>query len=270
MTMNTNDLTISLWNANGLARQAIHTVTSSLTSSSLIFITETWLLSPSRYPTSWFQYHNYATPVENSHHGKMGITLLTNPSLPYPVHILPSNSPYVLSCQVADLLVHCLYLPPTSLTPTQVLDIIDSLPLAHTSSQNNTIICGDFNARHAELLGDYRTTPRGSALATWITDQGISCWNAELAYGQPTYVSRRVDRDESSIIDWFLSTDPLTNPSMAIEHDMDLGSDHKPVCLTLTLTSPPLLDLAILVNYGTSAVLLMLRSVKYIRHNFVP
>jgi hypothetical protein len=38
-----------------------------------------------------------------------------------------------------------------------------------------------------ELLGDSRTTPRGTALTDWITENGIRCWNAELAFGVPTY-----------------------------------------------------------------------------------
>ena len=71
-----SNITITLLNVNGLVKQAINTITNSLSSSSLIFLTETWLLSPSRYPTNWSQHYNYALPVENSHRGKMGITVV--------------------------------------------------------------------------------------------------------------------------------------------------------------------------------------------------
>ncbi|OBZ80237.1 hypothetical protein A0J61_11713, partial [Choanephora cucurbitarum] len=47
----TSDFTMTIWNANGVARQAISTVTDYLYDSSLIFITETWLLPPLRFPT---------------------------------------------------------------------------------------------------------------------------------------------------------------------------------------------------------------------------
>lgn len=43
-----NMLTMTIWNSNGLARQAIYQITDSLLSSSMIFMTETWLLSPLR------------------------------------------------------------------------------------------------------------------------------------------------------------------------------------------------------------------------------
>ena len=236
-----SNITITLLNVNGLVKQAINTITNSLSSSSLIFLTETWLLSPSRYPTNWSQHHNYALPVENSHRGKMGITLLTNPSFPYPVHVLPTVSPYILSCKIENVTIHCLYLPPTNLTPIEALEIIQSIPLLISSDNNheNTILCGDFNARHKELLGDQRTTPRGTAFANWIKEQVLYCWNSQLTYGMPTFTKQRIDRTEASIIDWILSTEPLTNVSMTIESDMDLKSDHKPVCISFTMDQPP-------------------------------
>ncbi|KAG2217129.1 hypothetical protein INT45_011912 [Circinella minor] len=236
-----SNITISLININGLVKQTINTITNSLPTSSLIFLTETWLLSPSRYPTNWFQHHNYALPVENSHRGKMGITLLTNPSFPYPIHVLPTISPYILSCKIENLTIHCLYLPPSNLTAIEALEIIQSIPLLTSSNNNheNTILCGDFNARHKELLGDQRTTPRGTAFANWIEEQGLYCWNSQLTYGMPTFIKQRNNRIETSIIDWILSTEPLANVTMTIESEIDLKSNHKPVCISFTMDRPP-------------------------------
>ncbi|KAG2225615.1 hypothetical protein INT45_013726, partial [Circinella minor] len=133
-----------------------------------------------RYPTNWFQHHNYALPVENSYRGKM-----------------------------ENLTIHCLYLLPSNLTAIEALEIIQSIPLLTSSDNNheNTILCGDFNARHKELLGDQRTTPHGTAFANWIEKQGF--------------------------------TEPLANVTMPIESKMDLKSDHKPVCISFTMDRPP-------------------------------
>ncbi|KAG1488270.1 hypothetical protein G6F52_013982 [Rhizopus delemar] len=52
------------------------------------------------------------------------------------------------------------------------------------------VVCGDFNARHQHLLGDSRTTTRGIKLFGWILENGMTCWNAELAYGISTYCAQ--------------------------------------------------------------------------------
>jgi hypothetical protein len=53
-----NSLSLTIWNANGMARQAISTVTDYLYDSSLIFITETWLLPPCCIPPTILHRHN--------------------------------------------------------------------------------------------------------------------------------------------------------------------------------------------------------------------
>ncbi|KAG1269779.1 hypothetical protein G6F66_013969 [Rhizopus arrhizus] len=163
---------MTIWNSNGLARQAVYQITDSLLSSSMIFMTETWLLPPLRYPTDWKQYHTYGQPVEGTYRGKMGITLLVNPKFPYHVTHFPSVSPYVLSCQVSSFLIHCVYLPP-SLNDTEAIEILKSLPTQTHPSQTNTFVCGDFNVRHHSLLGDNRTTTRGTLLLEWIMESGL-------------------------------------------------------------------------------------------------
>ncbi|CAO0796165.1 unnamed protein product [Mucor circinelloides] len=165
----------------------INTVTQSL-----IFITETWLLPPLRLPTSWQQFLSYGLPVPNMRRGQMGISLLVNPDFPYPVTHIPSVSPYVLSCQVTSTLIHCVYLPPTaSFSDSDALSVLRDLPLHSSPSQTNTIICGDLNARHARLLGDTKTTTRGTLLYEWLLDTGLYCWNASFAFGEPTLVQQR-------------------------------------------------------------------------------
>ncbi|ORY94364.1 Endonuclease/exonuclease/phosphatase, partial [Syncephalastrum racemosum] len=223
-----------------LETSTVNTLTNTFPSSTLIFITETWLLSPTRYLTSWTQHHTYATPVTNTTRGRNGIALLIHPECRYPVNILPSTSPYLLSCQIADLLIHCTYLPP-SLTNTEVETFLADLPLLTHSSQFNTLICGDFNARHTQLLGDRRTNASGRILRRWITEERLTCWNQQLAFGKPTFVAHRIHRqaEETSILDLFLSTCPLQDARMNISYDVDLTSDHKPVHLSFSLTLPP-------------------------------
>ncbi|KAG1110005.1 hypothetical protein G6F61_011080 [Rhizopus arrhizus] len=238
------ELNITIWNANGCARHAISAITDSLSSSSLLFMSETWLLPPLRYPTHWQQYHTYGLPVEDSYRGKMGITLLVNPECPYPVTHFPSSSPYVLSCQVASLLIHCVYLPPSTLSDTEALDILRSLATQTHPSQSNTIICGDINARHQLLLGDTRTTTRGTLLQEWLEDTGLTCWNSRLAFGVPTYSSQSRVHHQSgvqfkSVIDLFISTQELVDPTLVVREDLNMGSDHHPVSLTCLLPELP-------------------------------
>ncbi|KAG1316403.1 hypothetical protein G6F62_013523 [Rhizopus arrhizus] len=155
----------------------------------------------------------------------MGISLLVHPDCPYEVTHFPSSSPYVLTCQVSNLLIHCLYLPP-ALSVEEAMEVLDNLPTQTHPSQHNTIICGDFNARHRELLGDFRTTPRGTALTDWITENGIRCWNAELAFGVPTYNSHT-------------STSELHSAQLSVHDDLSLGSDHSPLSLSCLVPPPP-------------------------------
>ncbi|ORE03896.1 hypothetical protein BCV72DRAFT_212417 [Rhizopus microsporus var. microsporus] len=184
-TLSTNNLlTITQWDSNGCARHTIEAVTNSILSTHLLFLTETWLLSPLRFLTNWRQFHTYAVPVDNTYRGEMGISLLVHPDCPHPVTHFPSTSPYVLSCQVSNLLIHCVYLPPA--LPDAVLQ---QLPTQTHPSQANTIICGDFNARYSALLGDSRTTQRGTAFYNWMVENGLHCWNSELTFGIPTYNS---------------------------------------------------------------------------------
>jgi hypothetical protein len=91
-------------------------------------------------------------------------------------------SQYKLSFAVANILVHCLYLPPhlDSQTITQILNL-----LLHTTSHiNQIIICGDFNVRLDSLTGDRSTNSRGNLIIRWMQQNNIILWNQRLAYEQ--------------------------------------------------------------------------------------
>ncbi|KAL9539735.1 hypothetical protein PS6_011076 [Mucor atramentarius] len=176
-------------NANGLIRQTVNTVTEYLSDSSLIFITETWLLPPLRFPTTWQQFHTYGKRVygdpQHTHRGQQGITLLVNPTCPYPVTPIPSKSPYVFPCRIAKFLIHCLYLLP-SLPDHEVIALFEGPDALEQDA--GTILCGDFNARSQALLCDTATYTRGFWLHDFIISNGLHCWNATVGGHKSTGV----------------------------------------------------------------------------------
>ncbi|KAK4509425.1 uncharacterized protein ATC70_007776 [Mucor velutinosus] len=166
--------------------------------------------------------HTYGKRVSgdphHTHCGQQGITLLVNPTCPYPVMPLPSRSPYVFSCLVSKYLIHCLYLPP-SLSDQEVAALFEGPDALEQDA--NTILCGDFNARSQALLGDTATYTRGSWLHEFILSNGLHCWNALLAYGVPTLSSpSRLDNAQvghtswNSIVDLIISYSPLLEPTI--------------------------------------------------------
>lgn len=228
-------LSLSLFNATGLPKQAISPILKHVESSSALLITETWLLSPNRYPTPWQQFHTYGQPINSSNHrGSLGIALLVNPISPYTVHHIQHNHPllakYTLSFTIAKILVHCLYLSP-SLSHSEVSDLLASLPL-DVPNTNTTIICGDLNARMGSDTGDSLYNTRGRILQDWIQSHKLITWNARLKYGCPTYMVYQ----GSSIIDYFLSTTELDSPELIIRNDLSLDSNHK--LMTLSFRTP--------------------------------
>lgn len=232
-----NTITITIFNAIGLPKHAITPILEAAQSTSLLLITETWLLSPARYPTNWKQFHTYGIPVEYyNNRSSQGICLLVNPNCKHHIHYLsPPDSPliqYQLSFTIADTLVHCLYLPP-SLDNHTVLAILSSLPLTAPNTRQ-TVICGDLNARLGSYTGDRSANSRGNTVYRWMMENNIITWNQRLAYGQPMFLTHQ----GSSIIDLFLSTTELTEPAMTVFTDKSLGSNHKMVSLMFKTTVP--------------------------------
>ncbi|KAI9469840.1 MAG: hypothetical protein EXX96DRAFT_512044 [Benjaminiella poitrasii] len=113
-----SQIRVTLFNATGSPCQAIAPILNTTHDSTLLLLTETWLLLPLKYRTNWKQYHIYGIKRQNnSYKGQQEISLFVNPQCPYHVHFLPPDSTdlsqYKLSLIMAStLLFHCLYLPP--------------------------------------------------------------------------------------------------------------------------------------------------------------
>ncbi|KAI8365897.1 Endonuclease/exonuclease/phosphatase, partial [Radiomyces spectabilis] len=228
--------TLGLWNANGLQTTYIHDVLSHCLSFTALFITETWMLPPSRLPTEWLQFHTYGVPVEGHYRGSQGITALISPHCSYPVSQVSLSSPYALGILLGPIKIICLYLPP-SLSTDEFHNILTSRHCNSMPVTSNTILCGDFNARMGDITGDYASNTRGTMLHRWLTDRNLTLLNSTLSYGTPTFLSMRHSRPVSSIIDFFITDLPLTSPSIDIDLDLSLGSDHKLLSLSFSYTS---------------------------------
>ncbi|KAG0930687.1 hypothetical protein G6F29_011108 [Rhizopus arrhizus] len=232
-------LRMSLFNATGLPKQSIYPLINIAQNSSLLFITETWLLSPNKYSLpSWKQFYTYDVPVNsyNLHRGQPGLALLVNPDFKLPIHhinhVNPLLAKFTLSIIInSKLLIHCLYLPP-SLESAQVSEILSLLPLDYPTT-NKTIICGDFNSRIGELVGDSRWNTSGRIFRNWMEAHNLILWNQYLAFGQPTSYTYH----GTSIIDYFLSNTELDNPDLVIEDELSLNSNH--TFMTLSFNLPP-------------------------------
>ncbi|OAD71771.1 hypothetical protein PHYBLDRAFT_147531 [Phycomyces blakesleeanus NRRL 1555(-)] len=86
-----------------ISPRAIYDVLQHCHSLHMLFITETWLLPPSRLPTSWSQIHLYGSPVAGNYRGSMGVSVLISPSCPYPVTQIPMSSNYALAIKIGSL-----------------------------------------------------------------------------------------------------------------------------------------------------------------------
>ncbi|KAI9243685.1 hypothetical protein EDC94DRAFT_630509 [Helicostylum pulchrum] len=100
---------------------------------------------------------------------------------------------------------------------------LDSVPL-----HQNTILCGDFNARLFTFTGDTASNARGTQFKTWLEDREMSVLNATLAYGLPTFRRMMQDVEHTSIIDLFITNNLniLQRPAITIYSDLTMGSDH--------------------------------------------
>ncbi|KAG2190861.1 hypothetical protein INT47_011781, partial [Mucor saturninus] len=224
----------SLWNANGLRATTIQDILPHVTNSDLLFITETWLTA-GYLPANWSQYHLYGTLVSNGNgRGSGGVSCFVSPHCPILVTQLPSPNAYTLSIKIGSVNVHCAYFPP-NLSRELVLSALRSIPLG-----SDTILCGDFNARLGPLIGDSITTPRGTDLATWCEQQDLLVLSTSLAHGISTFSTFRQNTEQRSIIDLFLTNIADWNfkhPSLVVESDLSLGSDHRLMTLSFEYDS---------------------------------
>jgi hypothetical protein len=232
-------VSLGLWNANGLQRTAIDDVLQHCTNVHILFITETWLLPPSRLPTEWQQHHNYALPVidprdpRRRNRGQYGITTLISPTCPFPVLPLPSSSPYISSFRIGTTHIVCCYIPPDLPGPDDSVaynDILNAIPLLP-----DTILCGDFNARLGPITGDTATNTRGRLLTAWMEDRQLLLWQTPAIFGVPTFCTFRGADVHQSVIDLFLSNFPADIIEMSVRTDLSLSSDHRLVLASLDL-----------------------------------
>jgi hypothetical protein len=222
-------LTISLFNATGMPKQSIYPILQLAQNSDILFLTETWLLSPTRFKSTWKEYHTYGLPLTTSRgrQGHLGLALLVNPRCDFPVcqieHSHPLLTKYTLSIVLSStVLIHCIYIPPELEEDVPITAILDELPMQYAST-TTTILCGDFNARLGQITGDTRLDSRGRVFSNWIQTQNLTLWNQHLTYGQPTSYTFQ----GTSIIDFFISDTDLVSPSLTIRHDLSLSSNHK-------------------------------------------
>ena len=232
-----NRLSISLFNATGLPKQVIYPILNVATDSSLLFLTETWLLAPTKYPTSWKQFHTYGSPINSSYNknrGHLGISLLVNPLFKSHIYHIHHENPllakYTLSVVISSkVLIHCLYIPP-NLGDNELSEILEQLPL-NFNNTTSTIICGDFNARMGEVTGDIQYNPKGRRILNWVLSNGLVNWNQRLAFGHPTSYSYQ----GNSIVDYFFSNTDFYSPNLCIRDDLSLDSTHKMLTLDIQL-----------------------------------
>ncbi|KAG1546448.1 hypothetical protein G6F49_010495 [Rhizopus delemar] len=164
------------------SRQAIGSILNIVRSSSVLLLTETWLLNSLKYPTHWKQYHTYGINTQPlATKGSQGISLLVNPDCKYHVHHFRTDdiplSQYKLSFTIANILIHCLYLP-LHLDNQTVNQALNSLP--HTTSHTNkTMICGDFNARLGSIA-IYTSLYDSCGRASHSTDPLRDFWTGKL------------------------------------------------------------------------------------------
>ena len=232
------NISVTLFNATGLPKQAIFPILKIAENSSLLFIIETWLLPPNKYLTTWKQFHTYGQPINLTHHrnrGHLDIALLVNPTFKQHIYHIQHENPtlakYTLSVVIsAKILIHCLYIPP-NLDDNDLSEILELLPLSYNNT-TATIICGDFNARMGKYSGDTRENHKGRLIYNWIQSNELINWNQRIAYGIPTSYSY----SGHSIVDYFLSTIDLSSPTLTVRDDLSLESTHK--LLTFSFQMP--------------------------------
>ena len=108
------NISVTLFNATRLPKQAMHPILKIAENSPLLFITETWLL-----PTHGNSF-TYGQLINSTHHrnrGHLGITLWINPTFKQHIYHIQHGNPtlakYTLSIVIsAKILIHCIYIPP--------------------------------------------------------------------------------------------------------------------------------------------------------------
>lgn len=79
-----------------MPKQSIYPILQLAQNSDILFLTETWLLSPTRFKSTWKEYHTYGLPltISTGRQGHLGLALLVNPRCGFPEYptIGPSST----------------------------------------------------------------------------------------------------------------------------------------------------------------------------------
>jgi hypothetical protein len=226
-----NRLSIGLFNTRGISSSIDELIREAEASGiDVLVVTETMLLPPTRIPTHWTQHHLYGTSREGTFRGFGGISILIRPNFPFHIYApTPTQSLYQYPFRIGPYTFYALYLPP-SLSPVEIHQILVNIPLTPL-----TMVLGDFNARLGDAVGDSRDNSRGRMTLEWQEDSSLYLWNAELAWGKPTYLSNM----GSSIIDLVFSNFLPAQRTMYIKSELSLSSDHKLVIISFDIQGMP-------------------------------
>ncbi|KAH8555648.1 hypothetical protein BGW37DRAFT_478033 [Umbelopsis sp. PMI_123] len=108
---------------------------------------------------------------------------------------------------------------------------------------SNSIICGDFNVRMGNRIGDTVTNVTERTLCNWITDQ-LYIWNAGLAHGVLNFTTFRGGETHQNIVDLITSNFSPTNASMSIRTKLSIGSNHHLLSASFDLPASDTIDAA--------------------------
>ena len=222
--MSSDRLTIATYNIQNLHSNLVSVLDAcENTNIDIIFFCETRVRS-GKLRCAWTQYHNYAIRREDhvSAYDHLGIAFFIRPNFPYEVRPLSIQNNETLTLKVGPYTLHGLYLPPSLPAP------VAASRYRSLSVDPFTIVLGDLNVRLKSMTGDARYTPsRHHALTLWMSTNDLTVWNAELAFGLPTFETVRTGRHMKSIVDYFISMrGNLLDPRMTIHSDLGLSDHH--------------------------------------------
>ena len=221
--MSSDRITIATLNIRNIRSNLVGVIDNCLDANiDIIFLCETYF-KRGNLRCKWKQFHNYAIMRDDSPGFKhFGLSFLIHPDFPYEVHSLSIQNGEVLSLKVGPYTLHGLYLPPG------MDDMVAAERYNSLLVDPYTIFLGDLNSRLGSFTGDTRTNNRNHALSTWISTNDLTLWNAELAFGEPTYsVVKNNGRLYQSVIDFFISMrDHVLDPRMKIHTGLGLSDHH--------------------------------------------
>jgi hypothetical protein len=230
---------IVVWNANGV-KEKINDLTLLATTKrpKIIAITETHL-SPD-HDTTPFKIHDYNLLSFPSTKPSAGIIIYVHYSL-HTTHrtdlSTPPNSDLTSAVQTIQFhrklsnhrseptLLAITYIHPNSEARerNKIIALFDSID----QTRQTAIITGDLNSRHT--LWDRSNNANGIAIMHWIDLHPFTVLNVLHCHLQPTH--------NQSVLDIALTNDPSLIHRMSIS-DQFLHSDHEPIHLTLSGTTP--------------------------------